>query len=138
MRQWLEKMNWKTERFMRGRNGQDSLNFALCVLALILLFVLAFVPYRWASLAALLPLCWAIFRSYSKNLDKRRAENAKWLKMTAPFRKASELNQDKWADRKTHKYFSCPKCHETMRVPKGKGKIEITCRRCGEKFQRKT
>lgn len=138
MRQWLEKMNWKMERFMRGRYGHDSLNAALCVLALLLIFVTAFVQIRWLSLTAFLPLGWAMFRMYSKNLEKRRAENAKWLKLTAPFRKARALNQDKWADRKTHRYFACPKCHETMRVPKGKGKIEITCRRCGEKFQRKT
>ena len=138
MRQWLEKLNWKMERFMRGRYGHDSLNAALCVLALLLIFIAAFVPVRWLSLSAFLPLGWAMFRMYSKNLSKRRAENAKWLKWTAPFRKAWQLHQVKWADRKTHRYFTCPKCHETMRVPKGKGKIEITCRKCGEKFQRKT
>ena len=138
MRQRLEKLNWKMERFMRGRYGHDSLNAALCVLALLLIFIAAFVPVRWLSLSAFLPLGWAMFRMYSKNLSKRRAENAKWLKWTAPLRKAWQLHQDKWADRKTHRYFTCPKCHETMRVPKGKGKIEITCRKCGEKFQRKT
>jgi len=138
MRQWLEKLNWKMERFMRGRYGHDSLNAALCVLALILIFIAAFVPVRWLSLSAFLPLGWAMFRMYSKNLSKRRAENAKWRKLSAPFCKAWELHQVKWAGRKTHRYFTCPKCHETMRVPKGKGKIEITCRKCGERFQRKT
>lgn len=136
MRQWLEKLNWKMERFMRGRYGHDSLNAALCVLALLLIFIAAFVPVRWLSLSAFLPLGWAMFRMYSKNLSKRRAENAKWLKWTAPFRKAWQLHQDKWADRKTHRYFTCPKCHETMRVPKG---IEYTERTpshslCGSEF----
>lgn len=138
MRQWLEKLNWKMERFMRGRYGHDSLNAALCVLALLLIFIAAFVPVRWLSLSAFLPLGWAMFRAYSKNVIKRRAENTKWLKLTAPVRKSLRLGKAKWADRKSYRYFTCPKCHETMRVPKGKGKIEITCRKCGEKFQRKT
>lgn len=138
MRQWLEKLNWKMERFMSGRYGQDSLNTALCVLALILIFIAALIPAQWLSLAAFVPLIWAMFRMYSKKLDKRRAENAKWLKLTAPLRKSIRLCRNRWADRKTHRYFSCPKCHETMRVPKGKGTVMITCRKCGEKFQRKT
>ena len=138
MRQWLDKLNRNLYRFMQGRYGQDSLNAALCVLALILIIIAAFVPVRWLSLAALLPLGWATFRVYSKNLAKRREENAKWLKLTAPIRKSWRLSRTKWADRKSYRYFTCPRCRETMRVPKGKGKIEITCRKCGEKFQRKT
>ena len=138
MRQWLDKLNREIYRFMQGRYGQDSLNAALFVLALILIIITAFVPVRWLSLAALLPLGWATFRAYSKNAAKRRAENAKWLKLTAPVRKSWRLGRAKWADRKSYRYFTCPKCRETMRVPKGKGKIEITCRKCGEKFQRKT
>lgn len=77
MRQWLDKLNRKIYRFMQGRYGQDSLNAALCVLALILIIIAAFVPVRWPSLAALLPLGWATFRAYSKNAAKRRTENAK-------------------------------------------------------------
>lgn len=138
MRQWLDKLNRKLYRFMQGRYGQDSLNAALCVLALLLIFVAAFVPVRLLSLTALIPLGWAIFRAYSKNLANRRSENAKWLKLTAPVRKSWHLGRAKWADRKSYRYFTCPKCRETMRVPKGRGKIEITCRKCGEKFQRKT
>lgn len=138
MRQWLDKLDRKMTRFMLGRYGQDSLNAALCILALLLIFVAAFVPGRWPSLTALLPLGWATFRVYSKNLAKRREENAKWLKLTAPIRKSWRLRRTKWADRKSYRYFICPRCRETMRVPRGKGKIEITCRKCGARFQRKT
>ncbi len=138
MQQWLEKMNWKMERFMRGRNGQDSLCMSLYVIALALILLSVLLPVRLFSLLALAAMGYSIFRCYSRNLEKRRAENEKWLRLTAPVRRKLALTRDKWDDRKTHRYFACPKCRETMRVPKGKGTIMITCRKCGEHFQRKT
>ena len=138
MRDWLERMSWKIERFMQGRYGYDSLNAVLCVLALVLLVVSIFVPVRWLALTAYLPLGWALWRMYSKNTERCRAQNEAWLKLFAPFSKAWKRSRTRWKDRKTHRYFRCPKCRQTVRVPKGKGKIEITCPTCGERFQKKT
>ena len=138
MRDWLERMSWKIERFMQGRYGYDSLNAALCVLALVLLVVSIFVSARWMALTAYLPLGWALWRMYSKNTERCRAQNEAWLKLFAPVRKAWKRSRNRWKDRKTHRYFRCPKCRQTVRVPKGKGRIEITCPTCGEKFQKKT
>ena len=134
MRQWLEKLNWKMERFMRGRYGHDSLNAALCVLALLLIFIAAFVPVRWLSLSAFLPLGWAMFRMYSKNLSKRRAENARFLERQAKRRgKKSESKKDISRDSANYRYLTCSFCGQNMRVPRGKGKIAVKCPACGEK-----
>jgi len=74
MQQWLEKMNWKMERFMRGRNGQDSLCMSLYVIALALILLSVLLPVRLFSLLALAAMGYSIFRCYSRNLEKRRAE----------------------------------------------------------------
>ena len=69
---------------------------------------------------------WAIFRSLSRNTYKRYQENRKYLQIV-------ERSKDR-----EHRYFDCPKCRQTVRVPRGKGKIAISCPRCREKFVRKS
>ena len=69
---------------------------------------------------------WAIFRTLSRNTYKRYQENRKYLQIF-----------DRLKDR-DHRYFDCPKCRQMVRVPRGKGKIAITCPRCREKFVKKT
>ncbi len=135
MRQWLEKIGWKLEQFMRGRNGTDSLSNFLTAVAMILL-VASFIPeVSWLVFVSLAIFIYSMFRSYSKKLDKRRAENAAWLKLTKPMREGWRLMRRRFADRKTHRYFKCKRCGQYLRVPKGKGKIVVTCKNCGERFE---
>ena len=110
-------------RFMYGRYGSDQLNMVLLAAALVLLVVSRF---AWPPLSALsvLLLIWSIFRTYSKNIPARRKENAWLLRLVKPL-----------TDRQ-HRYFRCPKCRQTVRVPRGKGRIAIRCPQCGEKFTR--
>ena len=82
------------------------------------------------NLIAVAVLIYSYFRIFSRNIARRQAENQKFLKITAPVR---SLFGKKSAD-KTHRIFSCPKCGQKMRVPMGKGKIEITCPNCRNKF----
>lgn len=135
MRQWLEKIGWKLEQFMRGRNGTDSLSNFLTAAAMILL-VVSFIPaVSWLIFVSLAIFIYSMFRSYSKKLDKRRAENAAWLNLTKPMREGWRLMRRRFADRKTHRYFKCKRCGQYLRVPKGKGKIVVTCKNCGERFE---
>ena len=112
-------------RFMYGRYGQDQLGNALLIFALALLLLGTFL-LRWLLLPAYAAMIWQIIRCYSKNITARRRENAWFLRVTAPLR-----------DRQ-NRYFRCPKCRQSVRVPKGKGRILIRCPRCGEKFEKKT
>lgn len=117
-------------RFMQGRYGTDKLNMAIltagviaCVLAMLLPFPLANLLLTVLSYVCML---WAIFRMLSRQTYKRYEENRKYLRF---------LEQIK---DKSHRYYACPRCRQTVRVPKGKGKISITCPKCKEKFIKKT
>ena len=131
----MKKITQWLQRFMAGRYGTDKLNMALLVAAL----VLCFVPTVLTLLGLFIPLLnlllalgsyaltgYAIFRCLSRNTYKRYEENRRYLRLV-----------ERLKDRQ-HKYFDCPRCRQPVRVPRGKGKISITCPRCKEKFVRKT
>ena len=130
IRQLFGRLGAAFRHFMQGRYGTDRLNMAiLCVgLAASLLSAFIQVPsvclFFWALSYGL--MFWAIFRCLSRNTYKRYQEHRKFLQIF-----------DRLKDRQ-HRYFSCPKCRQTVRVPRGKGKISISCPRCKEKFVRKT
>ena len=120
-----------------GRYGNDQLNMALLVLYLALYlvyFLTGFDPLYWISFAVIL---FALFRLLSRNPARRRAENAKFLKVAGPaiqwFRLRRTIPRDK-----EHCYFKCPNCGQQLRVPRGKGKITVTCRSCGAVFEEKS
>ena len=79
----------------------------------------------------------SLFRTLSRNIWKRQKENIKYMELTRPVRSRFSLIKKNASD-KEHKYFSCPHCHQTVRVPRGHGKIEITCPRCKSTFERKS
>lgn len=128
-------MKYKIAAFFANRNGFDSLAKTIVWSSLIVMLISGFIPAAWLSSAlygiSFADILYGYFRVFSGNLGKRRAENHHFL---------SEKNQIKqrWTQRKTHRFYRCPKCRTTLRVPKGKGKISITCRNCGEKFIKKT
>lgn len=139
-------MKQKIANFMYGRYGNDQLNRALSVLILLLLIVSFFFGFSETGSTArsfllvivLALLIYTYFRMLSKNLSARRAENAKFLAKTARLRDWWQLRRDMWNQRKEYKFFKCPSCKALMRVPKGKGKIRIICKKCGTAFEKNT
>ena len=117
-------------RFMVGRYGHDRLNMALLIVGVVLSFLQMLLPIPVLgfvfSLSSEVLLIVALWRCFSRNTYKRYQENRKFL-----------LLVDQIKDR-SNRYFSCPKCRQTVRVPRGKGKISITCPKCREKFIKKT
>lgn len=117
-------------QFMTGRYGTDRLNIVILCAGLFASLVSSFLQgsligiIAWAVSYAL--MIWAIWRCLSRNINKRYQENRRFMLML-----------DRFRDR-NNRYFICPKCRQTVRVPRGKGKILITCPRCKEKFERKT
>lgn len=117
-------------RFMVGRYGSDKLNTALLMTGVVICLISAIVPFAILKLIAM-ALCyglmfWAISRMLSRNTYKRYQENRKYLQFI-----------ERIKDRQ-HRYYDCPRCRQQVRVPRGKGKISITCPKCKEKFIRKT
>ena len=141
----------KLIRFMQGRYGMDELNKALNAAALIGLFASLIVSFASGTsragsivstvlwIISIAIMGFALFRSFSRNIPARRAEN-EWyrLHIAAPFTKKKNEVKTRRAQAATHRFFKCPKCGQTVRVPKGKGKIKITCPKYGEEFVRKS
>lgn len=126
---------------MYGRYGMDSLSKFLTYLALILIIVSAFLrPYTKIVFFVLSVLCLFLtyFRCFSKDVPKRRAENVKYLAFRRRITDWFMLRRDMWKQRKDYKFFKCPSCKALLRVPKGKGRIRVVCKKCGTAFERKT
>ncbi len=131
-------MGMRISRWMYGRYGNDRLNRALLILALVFL-LLSYIPHlRFMSLISLALLIWTNARCFSKKLDKRRRELARfdrlWNGTVAFFRLRGKMIKE----RKTHCYFRCKKCKAMLRVPRGKGEIDVTCPRCQTVTVKKT
>lgn len=133
--------NWLA-RTMAGRYGTDQLNRALNIATLVFLVLSLFTGgSRFGSLVwllAILSLGWGTFRTFSRNLPRRQAENAAYLRLTGSFRSRFRGSRERFQQRKEYRFFRCPSCRTWLRVPRNKGKLSITCRQCGERFTRKT
>ena len=118
------------QRFMMGRYGNDKLNMVILgtgVIASLLSLFIRVAPFNLIlSAISYALMAWAIFRTFSRNTYKRYQENRKYLMLLQRLK-----------DRE-HCYFDCPRCRQQVRVPRGKGKIAISCPKCKEKFIRKT
>ena len=125
-------------RFMAGRYGSDPLNNALLILGIVLIIVARILGWAWMNVFILALLCLCYFRMFSRNIQARYAENEKFMRWWRPVSYWIRGAEGRFADRKTHCYFKCPECGQRLRVPKGKGKIMITCPHCHTKFDRKT
>ena len=130
-------MTSRIKHFLMSRSGLDAYN--------LLLFLLFFLLRTTARLTGFLPLMipafvvlgYALFRFFSPNQLKRQVENARLIGLLQSavrwFRFQKNIRGDKY-----HRYFKCPNCHQPLRVPRGKGKIQITCRTCGAQFEAKS
>ena len=94
---------------------------------------------RWSVLywIALVLVFVTLFRTMSRRLDRRRAENAKFLQLVRPLSRKLKNLKVRIRD-KDHRYFKCPNCKQQMRVPRGKGRITVHCRSCGATFEEKS
>lgn len=129
--------NW-LRNFMIGRYGPDHLYVALFVFSIILGIVSVITQLAIFSILSYLVLFWALFRMFSRNINGRRKENDRFLRIWWPCKQRFKNRIARWKNRKMYKFFKCPACKNTLRVPKKKGKISITCPKCGERFERKT
>ena len=134
IRNWLYKIT-------AGRYGSDEFNRFLLVLMIIPLIASIFIRTKISIVfwgVAILILIYSYFRMFSKNIYKRRAENQRYLNIRNKFLCFVSNTKEKIRTRRYYKFFKCPSCRTLLRVPRGKGKIRITCRKCGHIFTSKT
>ena len=134
----VNSMREKMQRFMMGRYGADELSKFNLVLVLICFVISMFSGwgiFYWIGLALMI---YSYYRMFSRNISKRYAENQKYV--NAKYRVVCKWDTFKkhWAQRKTHRFFKCPQCKQKVRVPKGRGKICITCPKCRNEFVKKS
>ena len=131
-------MKEKFIRFMAGRYGGDQFSRFLSFAALALIVVNLFVrsPVLW--LLGIAALVFVYVRMFSRNYEKRRRENERYLQLRYKLTGGVRNWLDRLKQRRDYVFFRCPSCRAMLRVPRGKGRIRVTCRKCGNAFERKT
>lgn len=136
---WLLRlMKWygKYQHFMNGRYGRiDVLNRTLIIISIICNLIAPFIPYHVTRYLGTLVLGSAIYRFLSKRLYIRGNENQHYLKLISMVK--SRVNKEKNTSKQLFQIISCPNCQQKLRVPKGRGKIKITCSRCKHQMVKK-
>ena len=124
--------------FMIGRYGPDHLGVAIILLSLALSLVHSFTRLSIILYIAYAIALLALFRILSRNITKRRAENDRFIRYWWPLKTKIKQSYTNFKQRKTHRFFKCPGCRNVLRVPRGKGRIQVTCPKCSERFPAKT
>ena len=134
---FFDKIRAAFSRFMSGRYGSDQLNLTLIIGALIVTTIGSLSGVYFLTLAADALLILAIFRMFSKNRYARAHENQVYLEKTMKARRVVTEWVNRVKNSKKYHYYTCPKCRQRLRVPRGVGNITITCKNCGTKFDKK-
>lgn len=140
----FNKLRFKIASFMQGRNGFDNMTGFLVLLWIfikIIFYILKFISPVFIYINTLFSVFFCIFICYrilSKDLTKRQSENMKYLSYRAKVFKFFKVKSSRMKKRKTHHLYKCPKCGQILSVPKGKGKINITCPKCSTQFTKRS
>lgn len=130
-------MREKIMRFMQGRYGNDRLGQVMLVVAFACM-VLSLLRIPFVSFVGLAVLILTYYRMFSRQIGKRAAENQKYMQLEWKVRAKLQKRKQALAQSRTHRIFRCPECRQKIRVPRHRGRIAISCRKCGAEFIRKT
>lgn len=134
----MGKFKIQFQKFMIGRYGVDKLSSFLLYGGLVFIILFNLLHWPIGSFLGWAAIIVSYFRILSRNRTKRYQENLKFLTLTRRFKGEWNKKRNKFYQRKAYKFYSCPKCHKKLRVPRNKGKINITCPHCHEQFIKKT
>lgn len=125
-------------RFMYGRNGVDQLSQFINIVTLVIFVISLFTKWTWLYWIAIGLLVYMYFRIFSKNIPKRSQENQKFCNLRYDLAIKKNNMKKEWEQRKIYRFFRCPMCKQKVRVPKGRGKICITCPKCRQEFVKRS
>ena len=136
------KFREKLTRFMIGRYGTDPLNRFLSIFTIVVLLLAVLLTGTALGLLlqalGVVGLVWSVFRTFSRQLEKRRLENDGYLRIKGRLTGGVRGARSRFQQRKDYRFFRCPSCKTWLRVPRGKGRLSITCRQCVERFTKST
>ena len=130
-----ERIKFSFSRLMYGRYGADQFSRTIIITSLILLVVSNLTGLLLLYYLSLGGYIYAIFRMFSRNIDKRSAENQRYLEKSTKWRTEYAQAKVRFRNRKQYKYFKCPQCRTRMRLSRGAGEKQITCRNCQHTFK---
>ncbi len=131
----------KLAQFMSGRRGMDEFSKFLLIATLVLIVLSWFTGGILRAVLGVLEIVCLVLcyiRVFSRNIYKRQQENAWYLQKKSAVVKWFRSLRERWQQRKEYRFFRCPACKTLLRVPKNKGKLLLTCRKCGNRFEKKT
>ena len=136
-------MKDKFYRFMQGRYGVDKFAKFTMGVALVSIVLAIFVNTGTSAgslldMLGLVAIVYTYFRIFSRNISKRAQENQKYLSATAKLRQRLNKEKNMMKQRKDYHIYTCPSCGQKVRIPRGKGKIEISCPKCHSKFVKRS
>lgn len=134
---FFQKIKAGISRFMIGRNGLDQLSNAMLITALVLMLLTSFTGSVVLNAMGLFLYGWSIFRSLSRNVAKRRAENLKYVTVRWKIRTSIAQYWARLKNVKKYKYFKCPECQALIRLPRKVGEVTVTCSKCRCAFKKK-
>lgn len=138
MKGFWYQLREKFRRATYGCCGPDELTNALYMAGLVLIIVSLFPWFRFFYLLGFVLMIWGVYRCFSKNYARRRKERDGYLQLTGGVKKFFRIQKKRFQERKEYRYYRCPKCRSYSRVPRGHGRIIITCPRCRNQFERKS
>lgn len=124
----------RLQRFMYGRYGMDGFGQFLLWTAIGCMLLSMLVKTPILNTLSLVLLIWGYFRMFSRNIQKRYQENCTYYRYVNKVKDFFKKQKSYMQQRKTHHIYKCPQCHQKIRIPKGKGKVAIRCKRCGTEF----
>lgn len=133
----LDKIKTGIQKFMAGRRGPDELSLALLIAGIVLWMLSSIFHLEIFNLLSLAVYVYALFRIFSRNLGKRYAENAAFLKLWRGKSSGAKQFFNRLKNSKKYRYFKCPECKSLLRLPRGVGEVTVTCGKCHHAFKEK-
>ena len=131
-------MREKLRQFMIGRYGTDGLNQFLSIASIVMLLISLITRVSLFTYVGMVLLILCYYRMFSRNISKRTEENYRYYAVKDRIRSKFSSLRDQWNNRKLYHYYRCPQCRQKLRVPRGRGRIQISCPRCGTQFIKKS
>ena len=133
-----QKIKLSIAKFMQGRHGADNLGMFTLLSGLIISLLGSFTRIGLLSIIGLALYIITLFRMFSRNHEKRMAENRKYIELTSNWKTKVRQFSKRMKNRRDYKYFKCPECKVLLRTKRGSGEKDITCVRCGHQFRQKS
>ena len=135
---FFQRLKMSLARFMQGRHGTDNLGMFTLITGLACSLLGSFTRLGLLSLIGFILYIITLFRMFSRNHEKRMAENRKYIELTSGWKTKLSQFIKRTKNRRDYKYFKCPNCKVLLRMKRGSGEKDITCVRCGFQFKQKS